>query len=394
MLRIGLVGVGRGRLMQYVARRPDVRFGAVCDPKLAEASACERILGELKAVGMPFAHAYGDFDRFVTHDLDLVMVASPAPFHGAQSCAALRSGKDVICEVPAVMSLEEARDLVRAVRESGRRYLFAENCCYWGFVRAWSTMIAEGRIGTPYYLEGEYIHDVRYLMRDEKGQQTWRASLSPIRYCTHETGPLFDMLQDRGVSVSCRVTGSLRPARVPRPGCRRGAGVHGQGCSGQTAGLLQECRRAGLPSLPGVWDPGHARDEDDRGRHLRDSGDIPHLQGRVSLPLGRTALKGLSAAAGHGGADAAMLNDLDALVRRLPRPSTSTADWTTRCQACAQPCRQRRAAAPLPSPIRAPSSEGATSGHAVRALAPRREADGYHCQAGLPRKPSLKRIGR
>lgn len=320
MLRIGLVGVGRGRLMQYVARRPDVRFAAVCDPKFAEAAACERILGELKAVGMPFAQAYADFDRFLTHDLDLVVVASPAPFHGAQSCAALRSGKDVICEVPAVMSLEEARDLVRAVRESGRRYLFAENCCYWGFVRAWSAMIAEGRIGTPYYLEGEYIHDVRYLMRDEKGQQTWRASLSPIRYCTHETGPLFDMLQDRGVSVSCMVTGSLVQPEFPAPDA--GVALVSMG-KGAVVKLLACFKNAVEPAYHRYLVFGTRGTLETRTTEAvtyATLGDIPHLQGRVSLPLG-TALKGLSAAAGHGGADAAMLNDfLDALVRDLPLP--------------------------------------------------------------------------
>lgn len=320
MLRIGLVGVGRGRMLQSVARRPDVRFAAVCDSKFADAAVRTRILGELKAAGMDFGHADADFEDFLKHDLDLVVVASPAPFHAAQSIAALRSGKDVICEVPAVLSLDEARDLVRAVRETRRRYLFAENCCYWGFVRAWTAMISDGRIGTPYYLEGEYVHDVRYLMRDESGQQTWRATLSPIRYCTHETGPLFDMLHDRGVSVTCMTTGSLVQPEFPAPDAGVALVSMGKGAVLKLLACFKNAVEPAYHRYLVFGTTGTLETKTTEAVTYATLGDIPHLQGRVSLPLG-TALKGQSAAAGHGGADAAMLNDfIDALVRDLPLP--------------------------------------------------------------------------
>lgn len=320
MLRIGLVGVGRGKLLHLMARRPDLRFEAVCDTKFADPARRDSLLADLKANGMTFAAAYDDFERFLDHPMDVVMVASPAPCHAAQSIAALEHGRDVICEVPAVMSLDEARDLVRAVRRSGRRYLFAENCCYWGFVRAWSQMIADGRIGTPYYLEGEYVHDVRSLMRDDQGQPTWRASLSPIRYCTHETGPLFDMLQDRAATVTCMVTGSLVQPEFPAPD----AGVALVSMQkGAVIKLLACFKNAVEPAYHRYLVFGTRGTLETRTTEavtLATLGDIPHLQGRVSLPLG-TALKGMSAAAGHGGADAAMLNDFfDALIQDRPLP--------------------------------------------------------------------------
>jgi predicted dehydrogenase len=320
MLKLGLVGIGRGRMLQSVARRQDVSFEAVCDLKFADPAARDRALAELKAAGMPFSQAYSDYARFLEHDVDVVLVASPAPLHAAQSIAALRSGKDVICEVPAVMSLDEARDLVRAVRQSKRRYLFAENCCYWGFVRAWSTMIAEGRIGTPYYLEGEYIHDVRYLMRDETGGQTWRASLSPIRYCTHETGPLFDMLQDRGVSVTCMETGSLVQPEFSAPDAGVALVAMGKGAVVKLLACFKNAVEPAYHRYLVFGTKGTLETKSTEAVTYATLGDIPHLQGRVSLPLG-TAMKGHAAAGGHGGADAVMLNDfLDALAKDLPLP--------------------------------------------------------------------------
>ena len=106
-----------------------------------------KALDQLAQSGAAFATAYTSFESFLEHDLDLVVIASPAPLHAAQSIAALNTGRDVICEVPAVMSIDEGKELVQAVRASGRRYFFAENCCYWGFVRAWREMIVRGGRG-------------------------------------------------------------------------------------------------------------------------------------------------------------------------------------------------------------------------------------------------------
>lgn len=320
MLRVGLVGVGRGRILQLVAQRDDLRFAAVCDPRLDEADVRDRTLADMKSHGIEFEAVYTDFSAFLQHDLDVAFIASPAPFHAEQSIAALRQGMDVICEVPAVMDLEEARELVLAVRESGRRYLFAENCCYWGFVRAWSSMIAAGRLGTPYYLEGEYVHDVRSLMRGPDGKPTWRASLNPIRYCTHETGPLFDMLQDRGRFVSAVVSDSVVQPEFP-------AADAGVALVTTTKGAILKL----LCCFKNHMDPAYHRylvfgskgtleTKTTEAVTYATFEDIPHLQGRVSLPLG-TTLKGGDAAAGHGGADTAMLNEFfDALSRDLPLP--------------------------------------------------------------------------
>ena len=319
MIRLGLVGAGRGSMVTQLAGCPDVSFAAVCDLAFAEADVREAALARLAKAGAPFAASYSDFDRFLEHELDLVVVASPPPCHAAQSIAALRAGKDVICEVPAVMSIDEGRELVAAVRATKRRYFFAENCCYWGFVRAWRRMIVAGDIGTPYYLEGEYVHDIRYLMKRD-GKATWRASFNPIRYCTHETGPIFDLLDDRGIQVVAMNTPSLVEPEFP-------AADTGVALVNTSKGAVVKLLACFKNALHGSYHRyllfatnGTLETKTTEAVTHACLPRIPHLQGEVKLPLG-TALAGGHAGGGHGGADTAMLHDfVDSIVQDRPCP--------------------------------------------------------------------------
>lgn len=318
MLRIGLIGVRRGAMVRLIAARTDVTLAGVFDPRF-EGRPDADVLAELEGQGLAFERAYGSFDTFMSHEMDAVIVASPAPVHAEQCVALLGSGRDVISEVPAAMSLAEARSLVSAVRQSGRRYLFAENCCYWGFVRAWSRLIADGRIGTPYYLEGEYVHDVQSLMREADGTPTWRADLNPIRYCTHETGPIFDMLSDRGVSVTAAATPSLINPEFPAPDAAAALVTTSRGAVVKLLACFKN-RTSAYHRYLVFGTEGTLETKSTENTTRATFSDIPHLQGPVTLPLG-CALTGGHGESGHGGADAAMLNDfVDSLVRNTPCP--------------------------------------------------------------------------
>jgi predicted dehydrogenase len=319
MIRLGLVGVGRGSMVAQLAGRGDVAFSAVCDTAFENEQFREENLDRLAKAGAPFPAAYADYARFLEHDLDLVVVASPPPLHASQSIAALHAGKDVICEVPAVMSIEEGRALVHAVRATKRRYFFAENCCYWGFVRAWREMIVAGEVGTPYYLEGEYVHDVRYLM-ERGGKPTWRASFNPIRYCTHETGPLFDMLDDRAASVVALNTPSLVEPRFPAPDAGVALVTTTRGAVVKLLACFKNAMHGSYHRYMLLGTNGTLETKTTDPVTYASLPGIPHLQGQVKLPLG-TALGGGHVTGGHGGADAAMLNDfIDSIAQDRPCP--------------------------------------------------------------------------
>jgi len=197
--KIGVVGLRRGVSLVDVFRlMPDAAVTAVCDTDEARLAWFAEKRGG--------AQLLTRFEDLLDADVDVLVIASPAPLHAQHSIAALQAGKHVISEVPAVWSLQEAEPLLHAARRSKGRYFFAENGCYWHFVEVWRDWVAEGKLGKVIYAEAEYVHDCRPLMRDANGL-TWRATMPPISYCTHSLGPLLKIMGGRFTSVMGLSTG-------------------------------------------------------------------------------------------------------------------------------------------------------------------------------------------
>lgn len=216
-LRMGVVGLRRGsKFAKLISSRPDCQLVAVCDLNIERA---REVAGE---VGV---EPYDDYDRFCRQEMDAVIVITPPSTHFECTVKALEAGKHVLCEIPSVVSVEEAQGLVKKVKSSGLVYMAAENVCYFPIIQEMHRRVQEGQIGTVIFAEGEYIHDCRSIMvnRDDGlgggtgTLATWRDGFDPIRYSTHELGPFLMILEDRIVSVSCMETincGDLEPGTL------------------------------------------------------------------------------------------------------------------------------------------------------------------------------------
>lgn len=191
--RIGLVGVGRGSGYGRVfAHDPRCEIVACCD---ANEQALARFQQEL---GLPDDRCFASYADFVALDMDVVFVGTPIPFHAEQTVAALEGGKHVLSEVTASNTIEGCRQIVEAVQRTGRRYMLAENCCYWPFAAQWRQWVQAGRLGEIFYAECEYVHDIRSLVYDPVTQtQRWRAKRPPLHYCSHSLGPILEIMGDR-----------------------------------------------------------------------------------------------------------------------------------------------------------------------------------------------------
>jgi len=200
MLKVGIVGLGRGMShLGIFSQRDDTKVVAVCDIDGNRASKVKQDSGA--------EEAYTDYNKFLSHDMDIVFIATPLPYHVANCIAALKLDKHVLCEVPIANRIEECKLLIDAVEKSKGKFMFAENCNYWYFVQQWGKLVSEGKIGKPIYIEAEYIHDCRSIMWEANGNPTWRAGMPPIYYCTHSLGPVLSVINDRCVSVVGMNTG-------------------------------------------------------------------------------------------------------------------------------------------------------------------------------------------
>jgi predicted dehydrogenase len=111
-----------------------------------------------------------------------------------------------LSEIPAVNSLEEAKQLKAAVLAHPElKYMAAENCFYWAFIQSWKQMYEEGKLGQAVYAEAEYLHsqDFREIKAEDHPKEHWRSFNPAIKYLTHDLGPLLYILDDKCVSVSC-----------------------------------------------------------------------------------------------------------------------------------------------------------------------------------------------
>jgi len=207
-MKIGILGIGGANTVGSKRGRSFIRvFNAMPDTEVV--AACDILEDGLAEVEGDFGikKLYTSYAEMLDQDIDAVVVSSPAPGHAEHSIAALDAGKHVLSEVPACYDLRECQPLVDAVRRSGKKYMLAENYCYFAYVQTWKKMIRDGRIGKLIYAEGEYIHDCRYLMVNPDGTKTWRASMPPIHYITHSLGPIIQMMEARCVSAVGMHTG-------------------------------------------------------------------------------------------------------------------------------------------------------------------------------------------
>lgn len=337
-LRLGCVGLTRGNsLFRLAGYDPRVELVAACDLQI---DVWMRRLGpEYEAAGIRLEKTYDNFDQFLEHTMDAVLIATPPPFHARQSIAALNAGMHVLCEIPTAMNLEEAHELVNAARRTDRLYMAAENLRYLGMTHAWREIVQNGKLGKVIYGEGEYVHDIRELHSDtwtdsyypnapldKPTAPSWRASLHPIRYCTHEVGPLLEILEDRVVQVMAVDTGSnlapetgtidmavalMKTAKgtllkelvgfcVAQPSTLRYFCLYG------TKGSLETTRWAGEETLAYFE-------------------DIPNLTGMMKLPIAaypKGRYPRWVTQSGHGGVDGVMMFDfLNCIIENRPSPA-------------------------------------------------------------------------
>ncbi|HSV73275.1 MAG TPA: Gfo/Idh/MocA family oxidoreductase [Chthonomonadales bacterium] len=177
-VRVGIAGYGVchwGAAFGF-QNHPNVVVGAVSDLFPDRCAALARAVGCEKT--------YPSCEEMIKDDsLEAIFVATCAPSHGPLSVMALRAGKHVAAAVPAVFgSLEEADQLYRAVRSSGRKYMLFETSYFHDDNYAMRELYRGGHLGKLIYAEGEYYHFFPEALASHRG---WRTGLPPQWYPTH-----------------------------------------------------------------------------------------------------------------------------------------------------------------------------------------------------------------
>ena len=186
-IRIGVIGVGpRGQwhVRNLLTNHPDATVTAICDIDEDHLKKAIEIVKEMRGT-VPAGYSKNEYDYrnlCQRDDLEAVLIATPVDWLVRMTIDALRAGKHAALEVAGAQTEQECWDMVKEKQKSGKHVMLLENCCYGNENLMVYSMIKQGVFGEPYYAEGSYVHDCRFLFFDSTGKITWRGELQRDRY--------------------------------------------------------------------------------------------------------------------------------------------------------------------------------------------------------------------
>jgi predicted dehydrogenase len=186
-LRYGMIGGGRdafiGAVHRMAARLDDhcelVAGALSADPEKARLSGQD--------IGLDPARIYGGFEEMAKAEagrpdgVEAAVIVTPNHLHYPVAKAFLAAGIDVICDKPLSLTMAEAYDLVRRVRESKLVFAVTLNNTGYPMVRQAREMIAAAELGDLRIVHAAYIQDWLTRPIDAEGQKQAEWRTDPAR---------------------------------------------------------------------------------------------------------------------------------------------------------------------------------------------------------------------
>ena len=117
-------------------------------------------------------------DLLGREDIDVIGIYTPDRLHVEQILQALDAGKHVVVTKPMVNTVEEAEQVVAAVRKTGKKLLVGETIRFNLTNMAIREMVDGGKIGDPVFVEAHYLHDMRPVI----ARTSWRSDPMDKRF--------------------------------------------------------------------------------------------------------------------------------------------------------------------------------------------------------------------
>jgi len=123
--KIAIAGIGIGARgmssLNVILSYQDARFVAICDVKNDRREVIKSLVDKRYQSNDCMMYAYQE-EVLARPDIDAVIIATPEFWHAPLSVQAAYAGKDVYCEKPCSMSIQESWALADAFRRTGRIY--------------------------------------------------------------------------------------------------------------------------------------------------------------------------------------------------------------------------------------------------------------------------------
>ncbi len=169
-VKFGAVGASNMGLnhIRSIAHHPKMELVAICDKNP------ERL--EIAKTEVDCPAYYTDWHDLINDpNVEAVVLCIPDRLHLEMTEEALKAGKQVLCEKPMALTIEECEQMRVAEKKYGQRLMVGQICRYAPGFRLAKKLVERGEIGELYYVESEYAHDYS----KSRGADDWR--VDPLR---------------------------------------------------------------------------------------------------------------------------------------------------------------------------------------------------------------------
>lgn len=201
-LKIGLVGCNRGTYLSPNFKLLGCEIVAICDFNK------ERLAESKKSIGYEVA-TYENFDDFIEHDMDAVLLANCFHEHAPLAIKCFEKGIHVLSECISNGTMAEGVELIEAFEKTENVvYMLAENYPQMLYNKEIQNVVKSGTLGKILYAEAEYNHpsspyDVEFLKQFVNYPKHWRNYCPASYYITHSLGPVMKATGATPKQVSC-----------------------------------------------------------------------------------------------------------------------------------------------------------------------------------------------
>ncbi|MBX2815114.1 MAG: Gfo/Idh/MocA family oxidoreductase [Saprospiraceae bacterium] len=200
---VAIVGLGFGaEFIPIYQKHPLANMHAIC----------QRTQTKLDEIGDAFGveKRYSDYSELLKDPaIDFVHINSPIGDHAAQSIAALKAGKHVACTVPMATTVEECRQIVDLVEQTGLHYMMMETVVYSREFLFVKEMYDKGELGKVQFLRASHQQEMA-------GWPGYWEGLPPMHYATHCVGPVLALTRNQAEYVSCFGSGTIDAQLIPK----------------------------------------------------------------------------------------------------------------------------------------------------------------------------------
>lgn len=196
-VNVAMVGLGFGaEFIPIYQAHPNANVHAIC----------RRNENELNKVGdaLGIDKRYTKYEDVLNDpDVDFVHINSPIPDHAPMSLQALDAGKHVMCTVPMATTIDECRQIVEKVNETGLKYMMAETVVYSREFLFIKELYEKGELGKIQYMAASHPQDM-------DGWPEYWERMIPMHYATHVVSPVLGLVNGLAEQVSCYGSGTVR----------------------------------------------------------------------------------------------------------------------------------------------------------------------------------------